>query len=395
MQPETSLPPTVVGRAASGLSHLALSGARELTDLVAEMHATISRAPWPFQRSVRPTAQDAPFPYRIVSGVFASLARLAGLIPQPTDSVREPDGWRRFVAILNGVMGDKLARWNNPLATELSLCDENGSPAPARALIREGRAGVVLFLHGLCYSDLDWHNPEHGRLVARLRETGHAVGWLRYNSGRAIFANGCELAQFLEREFATTDTKLVLVGHSMGGLLIRSALAQAAGFGHSWPQRLHQAAYLGSPHHGAPTERLGNLANAVLSITPYTVPLMRLGNVRSQGIKDLRYGCITPEDSAQMGDDRHSDPRLALPALPANTSHLLLAGSLDEQAAQGWLGDGMVPVASALGEHRDPALTLSAPDLTRRHVPGVGHIAMLRDARTYAALGEWLGLRPQ
>jgi hypothetical protein len=170
----------------------------------------------------------------------------------------------------------------------------------------------------------------------------------------------------------------------MGGLVARSACQWAAVRGHTWLPRLTHAAYLGAPHHGAPLERAGNIANALLGRTAYSAPFMRLGNIRSRGIKDLRFGSITP----------HGDGRRSIVPLPGHVRHLLVAASLQPPAGTTWIGDGLVPVHSALGQHRDAGLALGAPQLQRAHLAPLGHIALMGDARTCEVLRAWLELSP-
>jgi hypothetical protein len=382
--------PNVGVRAAAGLSHLLLHAGAEITDLVAEMHAVIARTWLPFDapglRAIR-----EPFPYRVVRGSFAGLARLASILPRGDDARPTPETWRRIEGALNGVIGDKLAAAGNALAIPMSLRGADGAALDRSRPRGAAGRGTVLFVHGLCVAELEWHSAAHDAFVGELEGAGYLVGWLRYNSGRAIADNGRELAELLETGSGdVADQPLILIGHSMGGLVIRSACHWAAGQRHGWLQRLTHAAYLGSPHHGAPWERAGNYANALLGRVAYSAPFMRLGNVRSRGIKDLRFGCITAEESAAATDTAHADCRQRVVPLPEHVHHLLVAASLKPPAGQTWLGDGLVPVPSALGEHRSGALSLCAPRLERVHLSPLGHIALMSDARVYATLREWV-----
>jgi pimeloyl-ACP methyl ester carboxylesterase len=378
-------------RAATGLAQLALRGGREISDLVAEMHSVIARSPWMFSRRVKPDARRAPLPYRIVGGSFSALATLVDALPS-AEIPHEPDGWRRFVGALNGVMGDKLAAWNNTLAIGMSVRQADGSASVITRAPDASHTSLVLFVHGLCCCELEWQTPAHRRFVAELQDSGRAVAWLRYNSGRAICDNGRELADLLEAHLraAAPEQRLILIGHSMGGLVIRSACHHASQQRYQWMTRLTHAAYLGSPHHGAPLERAGNVANAVLGLTPYSAAFMRLGNIRSRGIKDLRFGCVSAAESANLADDSFEDHRASAVPLAAHVKHLMLAGSLEARPGGDWIGDGLVPVASALGQHREARMRLVAPHLQRLNFESLGHVAMLGDERVYDSLKGWL-----
>lgn len=382
----------LIGSASVGLSHLALQAGREITDLAAEMHSVIARR-WRMP-DAEGDVRRAPLPYYIVGKSFSLLASLTAAFPRASDHAASPDNWQRFISALNGIMGDKLAAWNNALAIEMSVRGADGGAVQLAKMRAGSQRGVVLFVHGLCASELEWHTPAHDALVAQLDASGYRVGWLRYNSGRAIPDNGCDLAALLEAEFGRDDCDraLVLIGHSMGGLVIRSACHWASVHGQAWLRRLTHAAYLGSPHHGVPLERAGNIANALIGLSAYSAPFMRLGNIRSRGIKDLRFGCVAAEESAAATDACFRDCRRSIVPLAQHVDHLLVAASL--HAPETWLGDGLVQPASALAEHPDEAMRLTAPRVQRTHLAPLGHIALMHDARTCGVLSQWLGAGP-
>lgn len=373
-----------------GVGHLALHGAAELTDLVTEMDGTIRQVPLPLGQVRQSPLRRAPWPYRLVARIFRGAAGALRLLPLQADIRQSHALALPVLSAVNGVLGDKLERWRSPLALGMTLRDGDSEPLAWSQLAETPRARVVLFLHGLCLSEREWQTPAQHGFLAPLQRQGWRAGWLRYNSGRNIWRNGADLAEWLEAALAAHPVReLALVGHSMGGLLMRSAFAHAEAHGHRWPERVARAAYLGTPHQGAPLERAGNWANAILSHSPYTQPLMRLGNIRSVAIKDLRFGLITEAESEVVSDTAHHDQReLAVP-LPAHVRHFLLAGAINADTARNWIGDGLVPVSSALGEHADPALVLDAPDLTQVELADVDHMALLSDVRVWDALADW------
>lgn len=363
------------------LVHLGLLGASEATRLTAEMHATIRHLPLPWKSHSTAPAEKAPLPYQLVMNTFRHLARLTQQFLQAHEPAPASRHWGLFRSILNGVAGDAVSDWENPLHQQMTLCNDAGQPMTIEEWSSEGRRGLVLFIHGLCLSDREWQTPAHTAFVSELRESGMAVAWLRYNTGRPVHENGADLSALLDTARLEKRAGLTLIGHSMGGLVIRSATHHARFSGLRWVSRLDRAAYLGTPHQGAPLERLGHGANSLLGLTPYTKPLMKLGNLRSAGIMDLRHGRVTPPDH-----DHHV-------ALHDDTRHLLVAGHLGRSSKRHWLGDGLVPVRSALGQHVETDKALGGKQVTRVELPALGHMAMLDDERVYGALREWMQKR--
>ena len=217
-------------------------------------------------------------------------AVLASQVPSPRRDM--------LVAALNGVLGDHLLHSDNPLALTLSL-RQRGRPLDAAALGPQAPARLLLLVHGLCMSDHGWcrHGHDHG--LALGVALGAAPVYAFYNSGLHISCNGRALSQALQAAVDAWPTPLQridIVGHSMGGLVARSALAQAAASGHDWPARLRSLVFLGTPHQGAPLERAGNWLHRVLDLSPYAAPFSRLSGLRSQGITDLRHGNLLEAD---------------------------------------------------------------------------------------------------
>jgi pimeloyl-ACP methyl ester carboxylesterase len=186
--------------------------------------------------------------------------------------------------------------------------------------------------------------------------------------------------------------ELVIVGHSMGGLITRSACHYAGRAGHRWLSLLKKLIFLGTPHHGAPLERAGNWVEILMGISPYTAPLARLGRIRSAGIKDLRYGNILDEDWEGQRDDHAHDPRRFVP-LPAEVQCFAIAATRRAKSAgpsKRLPGDGLVPVKSALGQHENPALALSIPKSRQFTVQGLNHFDLRTSREVHDRIRLWL-----
>ena len=379
-----------------GAARLATDATAGLTDLVEAMHERIARVPVlgkasPGGRTNGITGlvyKSIRGVTRLVGGSFDGLLGLLGpaLREGPSNPEREA-----LVAALNGVLGDYLAATANPLATGMRW-RLRGQPLPPNL----GGPRLLVLLHGLCMNDLQWQRRGHDHGAALARDLGFTPVYLQYNSGQHVSINGRELAHRLEELIEAWPEPLervVLLGHSMGGLLARSALHYGTQSGLGWPERVDDLVCLGTPHHGAPLERAGHGVDLLLGATPYAAPFARLGKLRSAGVTDLRHGSLVDED--WVGRDRFArgaDRRQPLP-LPEKVRCYAAAARLGqhEGALQGrLLGDGLVPLDSALGRHSDPARTLQFAEHRQWVGQGLGHLDLLSSTELYAQLRGWL-----
>ena len=386
-------------------TRLAVEATRSVTDLVEAMHQTIGAGPAvlgrPLERPIR--VLTAPV-YGGIRGatrlVGAGIDRaLAGIAPLATPRAPGKE-LEAVLAALNGVLGDYLAETRNPLAIQMGLHHgghrlELDQRALRIALPGAGRKLLVL-VHGSSMNEEAWSRPGHDHGAALARDLGYTPVYLRYNSGLHISTNGRELSLLLERlvtEWPVPLDELVLLAHSMGGLVSRSACHAAETAGHRWRRRLTGLVCLGSPHHGAPLERGGSWVDVLLGVSRYSRPLAKLGRIRSAGVTDLRFGYVLDED--WQGRDRFrltADRRTPLP-LPAGVECYAIAGTKARRPRARLPGDGLVPVDSALGRHRKPELTLAFPEAHRWIGFGIGHVELLGSTQVYATLRRWLSPR--
>lgn len=368
---------------------LVIDGVHGVTGIVEAVHRRIARAALPWGKlPAEPAGGISGLVYRgihgttqlVGKGLDAALAGLQALLETSLQGLPEAQaGPSRdaVVAALNGLVGDHLERTGNPLAIRMQLlrrddrCDSAELPLPA--------PHVLLLIHGLCMNDRQWTRSGHDHGQALAQALGFTPVYVRYNSGLHVSTNGRELATRLQQlleDWPVPVQTLTLIGHSMGGLLARSAVHQAARAGMTWPQHLRHLVFLGTPHHGAPLERGGNWLHRALGISPYVAPFTRLSGLRSAGITDLRHGNLLDEDWAD-GRFAQRDTRSVLP-LPAGVACYAVAGTLGRSRSDDgddavripgrataerllgseWLGDGLVPLASALGRHARPTRDL-------------------------------------
>ncbi len=381
-----------------GLSRLGTEATLGLVDLVEAVHQRVASLPG-FTRADGRSGGLTGLVYRSIRGVTrlagggieGLLALLARDLQAPADATAQPER-EALLAALNGVLGDRLAASANPLALPMSLRQQGralGDSAPADAGPR-----LLLLIHGLCMNDLQWQREghDHGRALAEA--LGYTPVYLHYNSGLPVGANGLALAQLLDRYLRGWPQPLqhfAILGHSMGGLVARSAIHQAGRLGLDWPQRLDDLICLGTPHLGAPLERAGHWVDILLGATPYAAPFARLGQLRSAGITDLRHGQLLLDEAGGDRFSRQAAPPVTVPLPQGPRSHAL-AGTLGQAGGvkTALLGDGLVPLDSALGRHPDPQRCLAFPPERQWVGEGVGHLALLSDAAVFERLRQIL-----
>jgi pimeloyl-ACP methyl ester carboxylesterase len=389
-----------------GAGRLAVDATIGLTSLIETMHHNILRTPGILGESTqKPTSGITGLVYKSIRGITRAVgggidAVLARLVPFFGD--RASSAEREVVlAALNGVLGDHLQHSANPLAIPTRLRRHGLALELKRdslaAAIPGATGRVLVLVHGLCMNDLLWRRNDHDHGAALAVDAGFTPVYLNYNSGLHVSTNGQAFAGQLEmllRAWPVPVDELVLLGHSMGGLVARSACHYAALARHAWPRHLRKIIFLGTPHHGAPLERGGNWIDAVLDASPYTTAFARLGKIRSAGVTDLRHGSMLDEDWDHQ--DRFARSRrkpCALP-LPANVDCCTIAASIAKKSgglAERLLGDGLVPLASALGKHKDPGRQLAFPKDRQWIGHGMNHLDLLDRKEVYAQIRRWLG----
>ena len=345
--------------------------------------------------------------YRSVDAVDAQISRHGDAALQALEALLPPASARgaasaqrgAVLAALNGVMGDRLAAQGSPLATSMGLWHA-GQQWRATQPVADARATVVVMLHGLCMHDGQWSQPcargrvNHGLALAAALDAMPL--FLRYNSGLHVSDNGTRLAALLEQvqqHWPVPITRLVLLGHSMGGLVARSAVHAAQQQGLAWPSVLRQMVFLGTPHLGAPLEQAGHGLQQLLGSSAYSAPFVALARLRSAGITDLRHGHVRATD--WQAQDRFADAlHLPLPLpLPTAVDCYAIAATLSTSRgllADRLLGDGLVPLHSALGQHAQTQRALAFAPQHQRVLYRTGHLALLSSAAVQTQLRRWL-----
>jgi hypothetical protein len=313
----------------------------------------------------------------------------------------------RAASILHGVIGDRFATDQPALDLPVSIRVAGRTTDVAAEAVAAGfpdpSPRVAVFLHGLTESDCCWDNDDGVVLPDVVDELGWTPVRLRYGSGRSIGTNGAELDALLEDlldVWPVPVTELTLIGHSMGGLVIRAAcqLAGAADDGRRWPALVRHTVHLGTPHLGSWLERAANTGTRLLRRIPEGEVVAQVIDTRARGIKDLRHGAlgddcwgegVVHEDGIGGLDGFVPAPGEVAPLLDHATHHLVagrLTRSPDHPVAR-IIGDSLVTAPSALGD--DGRRALAGGRIETLELPA-GHFRLMRHPAVAAHLRHWL-----
>ena len=386
-----------------GLAQLATMGVVEVTDIVEAIHREILLRPLGRFNDKNVTKWQRGITGRIYGTVRHTMQVVGNNLASglnlynnmvPSKTVQPlPKSVRRLINILNGVMGDHLVTYDNPLAVSMLLYNHR-----CRVQHKALSGRVIVLCHGLCMSHLSWHVSKKNHLgKAIMRSQPDAtVLYLNYNTGRRISINGRNFSKVLQDLVDSNPdiSQIDIVGHSMGGLVARSALFYAKQQGFDWFKRVGNLVTLGSPHNGANLERIGYFVQDRIAKLPFAGSLAKLGDLRSAGIIDLRYGSIRDADWQAL------EGRSVLPAefrhptrLPLHVRSYLVAATLVEghfdSKVSSLLGDGLVTIDSALGEY-EGAQALIVPECHKAIFYGVSHYDLLYNDRVHQQVVDWL-----
>jgi pimeloyl-ACP methyl ester carboxylesterase len=380
------------------LSRLAFDELAAAPDGIAGVHRAIAerafRAAGP-GAGVSRVAHDA-----IADLAYGAVRGGAGLAGRAADVAlaRRPAGDRRalsttprgaaLLGAINGLIGDVLEREGSELDQAMTI-RTGGRVVDPRAF-RDATPHLVVFLHGLFETEFAWRFGGGRTYGARLaRELACTPVFVRYNSGRHVSENGRSLADLLATlvdEWPVDVSQVALVGHSMGGLVARSACHQAIERGDGWERRVRHVVSLGSPHKGAPVEEGVQVASAALAALPETRPFAGFLRRRSGGIRDLRRGSLVDEDWRDRDPDALRAAACREVPLLEGATHCFVAATVTRSASH--------PVGRLIGDWLvlEPSATHRAQEAL--HVGGAHHLALLNHPAVYERLREWLATAP-
>lgn len=389
-----------------GLTQLITDSTIGIVDLVEAMHKRVVHPPFlpstPIQhlitRIAGVTYKSIRWSSRLIGGgIEKFLEQLTPLLGE----METTDKREAIYSALNGVVGDYLEEKENPLTITMQFrYQSNTIPLDSRSLKEtypNSNGKILVMVHGSCMNANQWTRKEHNHGVALAKELDKTPIYLQYNSGRHISSNGQSFNALLESlvlHWPVPVEELVIIAHSMGGLVTRSAVHYGHEQEKTWTKKLKKIVFLGTPHHGAPMERIGNYLDVIMESIPYTKPFARLGKVRSAGVTDLRYGNLVDEDWQGVkrfeiqGDQRQHIP---LPKWVACYSIAAVTGKETDLKSVQSLGDRLVDVKSALGQHKDLKKNLNFRKENTWMAYEHTHLDLLNHPKTYAKIKAWVG----
>jgi pimeloyl-ACP methyl ester carboxylesterase len=407
----------------AALARLVTRGVGALTARIEELHDGIAerafRASGPGAVPVHVTHDAiAGAVYASVRGVSTAVGAVSGAAlaaypwPEGGRVVSRTRAGAFTLGALNGFLGDRLDEEGDalsvPLTVRVGARDVPAEPASLAAAFPEATGKLTVFVHGLCENEESWRwgaerhcgdrEVTYGSQLAA--DFGHTPVYLRYNTGLHISENGRRLAALLEDVVAgwpVEVTQISLVGHSMGGLVVRSACHAGERSGLRWPSLVRHVVSLGTPHLGAPLEQVVNVASWLLRKLPETRPVSTVLDVRSVGIKDLRFGYLCDEDwtdrdcAAPFANYRSDVPLLG------HAAHYHVGATLTRDARHPLgrvLGDLLVLTPSASGRSRG-VRRIPFEVGNGRHFGGMHHFTLLNHPDVYDQLARWLGGSPR
>lgn len=344
--------------------------------------------------------------YLAVRGVSQAAGAMGGRAAAPLGAGSKPLGRRPggglALAVLNAAIGDRLSADLAPLAIRMAVRADGHDLDPltagaVAAKFPRATSSVAVFVHGLGETENSWHWRAGASVPYGLRlaaEFGYTPVYIRYNTGRHVSSNGHDLAGLLESLTAVWPQRvgeILLVGHSMGGLVIRSACHYGHRDGAAWVDRVRHVFYLGSPHLGAPLARAAGYAGWVLGQVPEARPFASVLS-SSDGVKDLRYGYVLDDDWAGCDQDNCLRDHRHEAALLAGANHYAVSGSVTVDPGHRFgaaVGDLLVQPASAHGR-RGAARHIPFPAGLGRQVGGKHHFHLLNHSDVWAAMRDLL-----
>ena len=394
-----------ISLALQGFTNIVTDTTIGITELVETMHKQISSPPFlPSSPIQELTSSLTKFTYGNIKKTTHVVGKRINKVLEKYASVMGEieltNRRENRQSFLNGVIGDYLEENNNPLKITMQFRYQGSSIFINKENLAKKypviKSKVLLMIHGLCLNDSHWNINEHNHGEKLAKELGFTPIYLYYNSGRHISTNGQNLNELLEElvlGWSIPVEELIILTHSMGGLISRSAIYYGEKQQKTWIKYLKKIFFLGTPHHGAPMEVIGNYFETTLKIIPYTRPFARLGRIRSAGVTDLRFGNLLDDDWENRNRFKlEGDKRCSVP-LPEKIECYSIAATVSKETKvknPKLKGDGLVEVASALGIHKNKNKNLNFKKNNTWIAYENKHIDLLSSLDVYSKIKDWI-----
>ena len=388
-----------------GITRLITDATIGVTDIVETMHKRVVHPPFlpstPIQHLITHIASITYKNIRWSTRFIGNAADKAlGKFASVIGEIEATDKKEATRSVLNGVIGDYLVKTENPLQINMQFRNQTKainldieSLAKAYSTIN---GKILLMVHGSCMNDIQWTRNDHNHGTSLAEELHKTPIYLHYNSGLHISTNGKRFNALLEDlvlNWPVPVEELNIIAHSMGGLVARSALHYGLQQESLWVKHLKKIVFLGTPHHGSPLEQAGNYLDAVLEAVPYAKPFARLGKIRSAGVTDLRYGNLLDEDWQNQDRFKIQRDKRQNVLLPKNVECYSIAavtGKASKSRSSLLLGDNMVSVKSALGQHKNPDKNLYFKKKNTYISYESKHLDLLNNPKIYKKIKKWM-----
>lgn len=291
----------------------------------------------------------------------------------------------KLLPVLNGFAGHVLHENNDPRAIKMSFRFENSDITINEMQniydFSKHEGKICILIHGLFGNEWMWKKkseqskPKLGDLLEQ--DNNYTVLYLRYNTGLHISENGRMLSNLLEvfsEKFKSEISEINLIGHSMGGLLIRSAGYYAGIQRQDWTQFIKKIFLIGVPNKGSYLAQTAEFMNELFKKADISKDelISSFIDIRSNGIKDLAHAYLTDED--WLNSNKNKIKKFKVHPL-SGVKYYLIAGILGKNKIfRTYFGDGLVGSESAITNELN---TTFFTDVQRKTFKNEDHISLL------------------
>ena len=308
------------------------------------------------------------------------------------------------VSVLNGVVGDKLD--NTALGIKMNFYAQNKPIVLDKKGFLEHfsmqnaipTSKICILIHGLTDNETTWVFPDKSDYGSLLyNDLGYTAFYLRYNTGLHISDNGQALADILEKlyqNYPIDITEICIIAHSMGGLITHSACHYAQESGLTWTNKLKHIFLLATPHLGSFLEKFANITTNILEKVPnwHTRMIGKVLNLRSAGIKDLRFGYLTEADWKDQNPDTLLQNNKTPPPMLSGVSYYVISARMTESGKH-WVsqlfGDILVRKSSATARSKNVA-EFNFPTENHYEFAKTYHHELSASLEVYEKIAAWI-----